>query len=366
MSTRKQIQRPPDVSDGGSDGGNVREGAEENAFLRVQDPNASPLAGSLQNVLDSLTEQMAVLNLDGKITFVNEAWRRFGSQNGASADRSVGMNYSDVCRLVRAGDAEDVRESREGVKAVLEGSSASYSREYLCDTPEGVRWFMMLATPLKGEEDGAVILHVDITTRKRDALEVQHLAQNDLLTGAANRHAFYKQANAMLAEAETQMDTLALSYFDLDGFKKVNEQYGHAAGDELLRAVVSRLRAQSRGCDLLARFGGDEFVMLIKGVTQEEGENVAKRLCAGLEQSFFVMGRLLSVRSSCGTAFYPQHGETLDALLHHADRAMYEMKRQAGPAPLLEAPLEPPSFGTSPETSPEAALELPLEDRRQR
>ncbi len=321
MSTGNQRQRPTKILDGGNE--------LESAPLRMQDaPNASPLAGDLQNVLDSLTEQVAILNSDGTIMFVNEAWRRFGSQNGAPA-RDVGVNYWDVCRLARAGGAEEVRESYEGVKAVLGGSSGSYSREYLCDTLEGVRWFMMLATPLKGEAGGAVVLHVDITTRKRDALEVQHLTRHDLLTGAVNRHAFYRQANAMLAEAETQMDTLALFYFDLDGFKKVNEHHGHAAGDELLTAVVSRLRAQSRDYDLLARFGGDEFVMLMKDVTQEEGEGIIRRLCEDLGQPFFVKGELLSVQSSCGSAFYPLHGETLDALVNHADRAMHEMKGRA-------------------------------------
>ena len=218
------------------------------SLLDVMSLDASLLTGGLlQSVLDSLTEQVAVLDSSGKIGLVNEAWRRFGAQNGAPADRYLGMNYLDVCRLARDEGIEDARESYDGIKGVLAGSSGSYSREYLCDTPEGVRWFMMLVTPLKAEDGGAVILHVDITTRKKGELEVQHLAHHDLLTGAANRHYFYKRAQDMLTEAEAQVDSLALFYFDLDGFKTINDTYGHAAGDELLRAVVSRLRAQSRG-----------------------------------------------------------------------------------------------------------------------
>ncbi len=287
--------------------------------------------GLFQNVLDSLTEQMAVLDADGTIVFVNEAWRRFGSPSGAPADGYLGVNYIEMCGSAQDESDPDARENCEGVERVLRGQGETFCRDYLCDTPEGVRWFEMIVKPLE-KTGGAVIVRADVTARKKGEREVAYLAHHDMLTGADNWQHFYARATHILAEADAEMDALSLFYFDLDGFRGVNDAYGYAAGDELLRAVVSRLRAQSRGCDLLARFGGDEFVMLMRGVTQAQGESIAQRLREGLEESFFVSGQLVSVRSSCGAAAYPRHGATVDALLTHAEHAMLEMKRRVNAA----------------------------------
>ena len=294
-------------------------------------PHIAAEDGLFQNALDALTEQMAVLSADGTILFVNEAWRRFGSQSGApdASDAYVGLNYLE-CGLTNEDDP-DAQENCEGVERVLRGQAETFCREYLCDTPQGVRWFETRAEPLRSA-GGAVIIRADVTARKKGEREVAYLAHHDMLTGADNWQHFYACATHTLAEADAEMDALSLFYFDLDGFRAVNDEYGYAAGDELLRAAVSRLRAQSRGCDLLARFGGDEFVMLMRGVTQEQGERIAQRLREGLEEPFFVSGQLVSVRSSCGAAAYPRHGANVDALLSHAERTMLEMKRRADTA----------------------------------
>ena len=138
-----------------------------------------------------------------------------------------------------------------------------------------------------GTIGGAVIVRADVTARKKGEREVAYLAHHDMLTGADNWQHFYTCATHTLAEADAEMDALSLFYFDLDGFRAVNDEYGYAAGDELLRAVVSRLRAQSRGCDLLARFGGDEFVMLMRGVTQAQGESIVQRAPRGARGTLF-------------------------------------------------------------------------------
>ncbi|HEV3468820.1 MAG TPA: PAS domain S-box protein [Pyrinomonadaceae bacterium] len=121
-----------------------------------------------QAVLNSLQAHIAVLDREGRVVAVNEAWRRFAAENGGAAPRTdVGSNYLQVCRAAAAGGAEGAREILEGVRAVLAGGRAGFSAEYACHSPAQQRWFMLSATPLPGGRGGAVVSHIDITDRKR-------------------------------------------------------------------------------------------------------------------------------------------------------------------------------------------------------
>jgi diguanylate cyclase (GGDEF)-like protein len=165
---------------------------------------------------------------------------------------------------------------------------------------------------------------------QRDRLH--DLAFTDSLTSLGNRKAFVDRLTRDLARARDAGERLAVLYFDLDGFKDVNDSLGHATGDALLRAVATRLRETrgegAHGIDHLARLGGDEFTALLYGVTQPEAEAIARSVATELRRPFDIDGRELRVTVSIGVAVFPGDGNDAATLLKHADTAMYHAKSQ--------------------------------------
>ncbi|HZU39778.1 MAG TPA: sensor domain-containing diguanylate cyclase [Solirubrobacteraceae bacterium] len=158
--------------------------------------------------------------------------------------------------------------------------------------------------------------------------QITHQALHDQLTGLANRLQFTDAMRAAIARARKDRDLLQLFYIDLDGFKPVNDEHGHAVGDLLLAAVGERLRACTRDSDTVARLGGDEFAILIDARgAGPEGDELLARFEAALSQPFGVDGRELSIGASIGRAVFPLDGNDAEALLRHADAAMFETKR---------------------------------------
>jgi len=155
-----------------------------------------------------------------------------------------------------------------------------------------------------------------------------HHAGHDALTGLANRMRFAEHGERQLAAARRSNERLALVFADLDRFKLINDELGHAAGDEVLREVADRLATTARAGDTLARLGGDEFAVLLPGGTREDAEALARRVAEAFDPPFRVGGRERDVRVSVGVAVYPDDADTLPALLSGADSAMYVAKRR--------------------------------------
>jgi len=174
---------------------------------------------------------------------------------------------------------------------------------------------------------------------KRSAREARRLAYYDSLTGLANRQQFVERLEAILEKAQQSQEKVAVAYLDLDGFKKVNDSYGHNMGDQLLCAVADRLTHSMRDDDTVARsvsdstaqepsrLGGDEFTFLINRVhSRNEAEKVARRILSALDRPYEIGGRELIVTPSIGVAVYPEDGSTVSELLKHSDMAMYQAK----------------------------------------
>jgi len=154
------------------------------------------------------------------------------------------------------------------------------------------------------------------------------LASQDHLTGLANRRMFQEMASAELKRARRSRNLYALLFFDLDRFKVINDTLGHGVGDQLLKAVAARLRGAVREYDLVARLGGDEFVVLLSEVPSEDFvAQLAGKLVQGLSAVYPNLdGHDVETSPSVGIALYPRDGQQLDALLLHADQAMYSVK----------------------------------------
>jgi diguanylate cyclase (GGDEF)-like protein len=186
-----------------------------------------------------------------------------------------------------------------------------------------------------------VLLRLSLLFVERDELDVQRraaqlalkqMAYHDGLTQLANRRSLYEAMSAAIAGAED--GTTALLFVDLDGFKAVNDTHGHAAGDTVLTDVAARLRTVVRGDDLVARHGGDEFVVLLRGLPPGKADELAGqtvvRVREALASPVETDAGTFPVTASIGTAVHPRDGRTPDDLIRAADRRMYEAKRQGG------------------------------------
>ncbi|QJD84574.1 GGDEF domain-containing protein [Cohnella herbarum] len=163
--------------------------------------------------------------------------------------------------------------------------------------------------------------------------KITRQAHYDMLTDLPNRFLFYEKFRSAIArleaaEPESRSTGIGLLYVDLNGFKPVNDRYGHHVGDGLLREVASRLRQCEPEEDAAARIGGDEFTIIVpNGASEGEAERLADRIAQELQRTFVVDGNAITISGSIGIAIYPRDGNNVDALIQHADKAMYRDKR---------------------------------------
>jgi diguanylate cyclase (GGDEF)-like protein len=169
--------------------------------------------------------------------------------------------------------------------------------------------------------------------RKRFEEHLTYLAQYDHLTGLVNRILFRDRLVQATARSKRMQQMIGLMLLDLDRFKLVNDTFGHDMGDELLKAVSERLKTCVREVDTVARMGGDEFTIILEGVSSEQNILVvAKRITESIATPFELKGHCISIGISIGITIYPQDDHPVDELLKHADTAMYQAKQRGGSA----------------------------------
>ncbi|MDJ0790400.1 MAG: EAL domain-containing protein [Acidimicrobiia bacterium] len=174
---------------------------------------------------------------------------------------------------------------------------------------------------------GAVVLAAVAIRRKRADARLGYLAQYDQLTGLINRTLFHDRLNGALTRARRDGGLVTVMFLDIDGFKGINDRFGHAVGDELLRQVAARLVSVLRESDSVARIGGDEFTVVLEGGKRvEDAGQVASKILRAIGTPFLVGDRELAVTTSIGIAVYPVDGNTAEDLVKGADTAMYQAK----------------------------------------
>jgi len=192
-----------------------------------------------------------------------------------------------------------------------------------------IAWRNTLLLDEGGNVLGTLSSGEDITERLQAEDEIKRLAYFDDLTGLPNRPQFERELRRLVSRARRSGRTAALLFVDLDDFKLVNDSFGHAAGDRLLRRVAARLRGVE-GDGLLARHGGDEFLILLHNLGDQPepaARAVAERVAQCLADPFQVAGAEFHVAASVGISLFPRDAESAVALMQHADMAMYESKR---------------------------------------
>lgn len=404
-----------------------------------------------QAILDSLLEQIAVVDRQGNIIMVNKAWTDFAVENNGMVEKcGVGTNYLSVCK------DSNIENVVQGILSVLNGTDDSFKMEYVCHCLERRRWFLLYVTPIlaDGIITGAVITHINIseqklaeekrneiyekykliaenssdliklidlngtiiysspshrnmgydspscrnhlftefihiddiddikkvfsnviqnkvervvehqtsrsdgewiwveskfspvfddkgevksilqaerniTERKSEEMLLKHLAFHDQLTDLPNRRMFNKKLEEVLKKIRYEPKMLAVFYLDCDKFKEINDSMGHDVGDEVLKGIGQRITSCIKETDMAARIGGDEFVLLITGVTsRQEVIAAANSIKECLDRVWQIKGYQIKAACSIGIAFYPEHGMDAATLIKNADAALYQAKEQ--------------------------------------
>ena len=212
------------------------------------------------------------------------------------------------------------------VQDLLRHSNGGVDQPQVYDRPRPDGRILEVQTvPIKG--GGALRTFTDVTQRKQAEQQIRHVAEHDGLTGLLNRTAFLQALQAAATDVHRSGRGFAVLYVDLDGFKPVNDRYGHAVGDQLLVWVAQQLTQAAREDDVVARLGGDEFALLQRGVS--DGDNayrLADRLVQALGQPTEIEAHALQIGASIGIVLSPGDGTEAEELLRKADSAMYLAK----------------------------------------
>ena len=197
----------------------------------------------------------------------------------------------------------------------------------LCKRPNGQ---ILEVRSIAVRDGGLLRVLADVTQRQQHQEHTEYLAGHDTLTGLLNRRKFTECIKTEIALAQRTNSRFALLYFDLDRFKPINDNYGHAVGDLVLVRVAQVLREVVRECDFIARLGGDEFAVLLRGIEHSpQALALADRLVITLSNPWQEGERHLQIGASVGLAMFPAHGKNVQELLVAADRAMYLAKSNA-------------------------------------
>lgn len=229
---------------------------------------------------------------------------------------------------------DDAPRALAALKRHLAGETDSFETEYRLKDAQG-RWIWVLDRGRVVERDNAghpmrmAGTMKDISDKRRQEEELRQLASYDTLTSLPNRTLFNERLRHAVAHCRRNNQRLALLFLDLDRFKQINDSLGHGSGDQLLKQVANRLRANVREEDTVARLGGDEFTVMLEDVSSVEAVGtVANKLIKACEQPYDLGGNEVVVSPSIGISIFPDDGEDTVTLLKNADMAMYHAKEQ--------------------------------------
>ena len=290
----------------------------------------------LQTITDNLPVLIAYIDRDLRFQFNNATyalwyqWPINELQNRQLQDLYPPEEYANVLPFMQQ---------------ALAGMGQRFERTE--QRPDGLHYLMSIYIPHHQDEQvvGFYVLTQDITKRKQLELELEQLALFDALTGLPNRRALMDQLPKAMARCARTRQSMALLFMDLDGFKAVNDTYGHDAGDEVLQQFAQRIQSHLRGTDTLFRLGGDEFTLILENLADEAqgAEHKAQQLLETMQSQFELTSARVSLSSSIGIALYqPASQLSSDELLTLADGAMYQAKH-AGKNRFVLAASAPPS-----------------------
>ncbi|RFA27185.1 hypothetical protein CAI21_15150 [Alkalilimnicola ehrlichii] len=277
----------------------------------------------LAAIVKASPDAIVSTDMRGRITSWNAGAERL---YGYTEEEIVGKSITELM------PAEHKDELGMILTAIAEGKNVMYfdsSRIHKNGELVDVSVAVVPVTDDAGRVIGAAKIDRDISDRKRMELQLQHEALHDRLTGAANRSLFVDRLDHIVSRATRSGEHYAVFVMDMDNFKLINDTYGHQVGDELLTAFAKRIQNLLRPVDTLARFGGDEFTLLLTEVEDKSTvKQVAERILEALQHPFRLSGQEIIVSSSIGIMLSDPSCHSGDHALRNADVALYEAKRQ--------------------------------------
>ncbi len=278
----------------------------------------------LQTLVNTIPDLIWLKAGDGTYLACNPEFERFA--NVTESDIVGKTDYDFVSKeLADSYSAQD--------RAAIAGGAATRNEAWTTCASDGRRVLLETTkTPMRmpdGRLVGVLGIGHDITERAAHQKQLEHIAHFDTLTALPNRVLLADRLHQALAQAQRHNKVLAVAYIDLDGFKAINDQYGHDVGDRMLTALAGHMKASLREGDTLARLGGDEFVAILLDLSDvESSAPLLSRLIAAAAEVVYEDGNALRVSASLGVTFYPQ-ADAIDAeqLLRQADQAMYQAKQ---------------------------------------
>lgn len=281
-----------------------------------------------EGIVETIREPLLVLDRDLRVVTASRSFYEFFK---VKPEETVGQLIYDL------GDKQwDISKLRELLETILPQQIAFDNYEVEHDfVTIGRRTLLLNARQIEREvgKERIILLAIeDITERKKYEEKIQQMAFHDSLTGLPNRKLFSDRLGIVLAQAKRNKKKVGIVMLDLDNFKDVNDTLGHDVGDTLLKAVAERLSGTLRKSDTVARFGGDEFVLIFPDMEIiEEAIQVVQKIIDRFHKPFLIDTHQLVVTTSIGIAVYPNDGMDEEILMKNADIAMYQAK-QAGRA----------------------------------
>lgn len=279
-----------------------------------------------QVTLNSIGDAVVSTDFRGQVRYLNKIAEQM---TGWAQSDAAGRLLDEVFFLVDSQTREPV--PCPATRAIIENQTVSLGTASILIRKDGAELAIEdLASPIHdttGGVIGAVMVAHDVTAAREQAEKLARLALYDELTGLPNRTLLVDRLKQALENAGRNGTSVSVVFLDLDGFKSVNDTHGHAAGDQLLRVVATRLLSCVRRSDTVCRYGGDEFVILLTDITHGgDAALCADKIVTVINESFDIGGRQLRLGASMGIASYPEHAREAGLLIKYADIAMYQAK----------------------------------------
>lgn len=273
------------------------------------------------SVFSHAHEGILITDIRGNILEVNDTFTQI---TGYSRKEAIGQNP----RILKSGRQSDdyYRHMWKALKEHGYWSSEIWNRRKNGDIYPEMQSISAVSDAL-GQVMHYVSMFSDITHLKAHQEQLEHSAHHDILTGLPNRILLANKLTLAIKQSQRHGKILALAYIDLDGFKKINDSYGHNTGDQFLIDISAKFEQSLRAGDFLARIGGDEFIAVLSDLDNiNECEPVLQRILTAASQNIICNDNILKVSASIGVTLYPKNGSDPDLLLRQADQAMYVAK----------------------------------------